>query len=92
MLSLGLAAAVVVVAEQLDTSFHSVESLKAFTSVPIAVAVPRILTESDHLQHRRRAGFAAAGALVGLVLLGGAGYYYAHGNFDLVALLARRAG
>jgi polysaccharide chain length determinant protein (PEP-CTERM system associated) len=91
MLSLGLAGAVVVVAEQLDTSFHSVESLRAFTSVPLAVAVPRILTESDRAQYRRRAGFAAAGALVALVLIMGAGYYYASGNFDLVALLVRRA-
>jgi succinoglycan biosynthesis transport protein ExoP len=91
MLSLGLAAAVVVVAEQFDTSFHSVESLRSFTAVPLAVAVPRILTEGDHMQQRRRAGFAAVGALVGLVLLVGAGYYYANGNFDLVALLARRA-
>jgi hypothetical protein len=90
MLSLGLAGAVVLVAEQLDTSFHSVESLRAFTSVPLAVAVPRILTEIDHLQQRRRAGFAAVGALAGLVLLVGVGYYCANGNFDLVALLARR--
>jgi polysaccharide biosynthesis transport protein len=91
MLSLGLGAAVVVVAEQFDTSFHSVESLRSFTSVPLAVAVPRILTEADHVQRRRRASVAAVGALVGLVLLVGAGYYYANGNFDLVALLARRA-
>jgi succinoglycan biosynthesis transport protein ExoP len=91
MLSLGLAGAVVVVAEQLDTSFHSVESLRGFTSVPLAVAVPRILTESDHVQYRRRAGVAAAGALVALVLIMGAGYYYASGNYDLVALLVRRA-
>ncbi len=91
MLALGLAGAVVVAAEQLDTSFHSVESLRGFTSVPLAVAVPRILTEADHIQHRRRAGFAAAGALVGLLLIVGAGYYYASGNLDLVALLARRA-
>ncbi len=90
MLALGLAGAVVVVAEQLDTSFHSVESLRGFTSVPLAVAVPRILTEADHTQHRRRAALAAAGALAGLVLLAGAGYYYASGNLDLVALLARR--
>src|SRR5688572_5315015 len=56
MLSLGLAAVVVIVAEHLDTSFHSVESLRSFTSVPLAVAVPRILTETDHLQQRRRGG------------------------------------
>jgi polysaccharide chain length determinant protein (PEP-CTERM system associated) len=91
MLSLGLAAAVVVVAEQFDTSFHSVESLRSFTSVPLAVAVPRILTETDHVQYRRRASFAAAAALVALVLIMGAGYYFASGNFDLVAMLARRA-
>lgn len=91
MLALGLAGAVVIVMEQLDSSFHSVESLRSFTSVPLAVAVPRILTEADHMLRRRRAGFAAVGAVVGVVLLVSAGYYYASGNFDLVALLARRA-
>ena len=90
MLALGLAGAVVIVMEQLDSSFHSVESLRSFTSVPLAVAVPRILTEADHMLRRRRAGFAAVGAVVGVVLLVSAGYYYASGNFDLVALLARR--
>jgi succinoglycan biosynthesis transport protein ExoP len=91
MLALGLAGAVVIVAEQIDTSFHSVESLRGFTSVPLAVAVPRVLTENDHIQYRRRASFAATGALAALVLIMGAGYYYASGNFDLVAMLIRRA-
>jgi uncharacterized protein involved in exopolysaccharide biosynthesis len=90
MVALALAGAVVIVAEQLDTSFHSVESLRGFTSVPLAVAVPRILTENDHIQYRRRASFAATGALAALVLIMGAGYYYASGNYDLVALLIRR--
>jgi hypothetical protein len=52
--------------------------------------VPRIFTENDDIQYRRRASFAAVGALVALVLLTGAGYYYASGNYDLVALLIRR--
>jgi polysaccharide chain length determinant protein (PEP-CTERM system associated) len=87
-LSLGLAAAAVVGAEQLNAAFHSVDVLRAFTSVPVLVSIPRIVTAADTDRRRRRAWLAAATSVVGLVAIVGVCYFIAHGNEQLVALLA----
>ena len=87
-LSLGLAAAAVVGAEQLNAAFHSVDDLRAFTSVPVLVSIPRIVTAADTDRRRRRAWLAAATSVVGLVVIVGVCYVIAHGNEQLVALLA----
>ncbi len=89
ILSLGLALAAVVLAEQLDTSFHTVDDLRAFTPVPVLVSIPRIVTQADTLRIRWRARIALASTLLGLALLFGASYFVARGNEDLVALLSR---
>jgi polysaccharide chain length determinant protein (PEP-CTERM system associated) len=85
----GMAVGVAVLAEQLDTSFHSVESLRAFTRVPVLISIPEIDTVADRWQRRRRFVLAAASAAVGLVLVAGASHYVANGNEELVRLLSR---
>src|SRR5207245_5441316 len=40
--SLALAAGAVVLAEQVDTSFHAIDDLRAFSAVPVLVSIPRI--------------------------------------------------
>jgi polysaccharide chain length determinant protein (PEP-CTERM system associated) len=87
-LSLALAVGSVVVAEVLDTSFHAVDTLRAFSTLPVLVAIPRITTEADTRKRRRRFRLAAAGVLVGLCLVAGGSYFFASGNESLTNLLS----
>jgi polysaccharide chain length determinant protein (PEP-CTERM system associated) len=89
--SVGLAIGAVVLAEQVDTSFHDVDELRAFSNVPVLISIPRIVTRTDSQRARWRMRLAATAALVGLVAIVGIGYVAAHGNERLVALLARVA-
>src|SRR5206468_1416309 len=41
MLSIGLAGAAVLLAERLDTAFHSIDDLQAFVTVPTIFGIPR---------------------------------------------------
>jgi protein tyrosine kinase modulator len=89
-LSLGLAVGAVVLAEHLDTSFHSVDDLRAFSPVPVLVSIPRIVTTLDLRRVRWRLRLGVGVALIGLVMIVGITYVVAHGNEQLVALLLRR--
>jgi polysaccharide chain length determinant protein (PEP-CTERM system associated) len=89
VLSLGLAGGALMLAEMLDTSFHSADELREFSSIPVLVSVPRIVTEADRQRQQRRFKLAAAGAMVGLVLIAGASYFIGHGNEALVQILAK---
>src|SRR5260370_16973612 len=46
-LSFVLGAGSMVLIELLDTSFHSARDLRAYTTLPILVNIPRIVTDSD---------------------------------------------
>ena len=92
VLSLGLAGGALLLAEMLDTSFHSVDELRRFTTVPVLVSIPRIVTEGDRRRRRERFRLAAAGAMLGLVLIAGVSYFIGHGNEQLVQMLSRDAG
>lgn len=88
VLSLGLAGGALMVAEMLDTSFHSVSELRAFSIVPVLVSISRIVTEADRQRQQQRFRLAAAGAMLGLIVLAGASYVIGHGNEQLVQMLA----
>ncbi len=88
-LSLVLGAGSMVLTELLDTSFHSARDLRAYTTVPILVNIPRIVTEGDARRRRWRFRFAAVGVLVAVVVIGGSSYFFAHGNEQLAQLLSR---
>jgi succinoglycan biosynthesis transport protein ExoP len=90
--SAGLALAVVVLAEKIDTSFHAVDDLRSFSAVPVLVSIPLIVTQSALRRHRWRMRLGVAAALVLLVLIVGTGYVAAHGNERLVSLLGRGSG
>jgi protein tyrosine kinase modulator len=89
MLSLGLAAGAVMAAEMVDTSFHSADELRAFTTVPVLASISRISTEADRRRGRQRFRLSAAGALLGLALVVGTSYVIGHGNEQLVRVLDR---
>lgn len=89
-LSLCLAVGAVLVAEQIDTSFHSVDDLRAFTKVPVLVSIPVVVTEQDLGRKARRFRLGLAASLAGLMLIVGFSYYFAHDNEGLVRMLARQ--
>lgn len=91
ILSLGLAVGVIVFAEQIDTSFHKVDDLRAFSNVPVLVSIPRIVTATDLRRQRWRMRLVATGAFIALVMVVGLSYFVASGNEQLIFLLTRFA-
>jgi uncharacterized protein involved in exopolysaccharide biosynthesis len=87
-LSIGVAAGLVLLAEQLDTSLHTIDELRAATIFPVLVSIPRIVTEADARRRWWRMSLATAVAVCGLVLLGGTTYYVASGNEQLLRILS----
>lgn len=78
---------VVLLLDQFDTSFHSVDDLRRFTKIPVLVAVPRI--GPSGAARWRRGALLTASVLVCFVLLGMLSAYVAHDNASLVRLLVR---
>ena len=91
VLSLGAAAAGVLLWEFLDTSFHRVEDLKAFTTVPVLVTVPRITTAADMLLSRRQQFLRAVALAVSMLVLFSASYRIVAGNEQLSRTFVRPA-
>jgi polysaccharide chain length determinant protein (PEP-CTERM system associated) len=87
--SLGLAVGVVLLAEHVDSSFHGIDELRAFSNIPVLVSIPRIVTQTDLRRRWWRMRLAAAAVLVGLVTIVGVSYFVAHGNERLILLLTR---
>ena len=88
LLSLGLAVAAVILSEQLDTSFHSVDDLRAFTRAPVLVSIRRIVTAADGARQRRSFRLATALALLSLTVLAAGSHLAGRGNAAIVSLLS----
>jgi polysaccharide biosynthesis transport protein len=84
---LGIATAAVLISEYLDTSFHSVSELRAFTRVPVAAVIPIISLDADRRRHGLRAALSSAALASGVVLMAIGGYVIAFGNYRLLGLL-----
>jgi succinoglycan biosynthesis transport protein ExoP len=89
--AIGLAVAAAMLAEHLDTSFHDVDQLRAFSNVPVLVSIPRIVTPTDLRRGWWRMRLAATAAVVGLLMIVSLAYVAAKGNEGLVLFLARVA-
>lgn len=89
MVSLGTAAASVLLVERLDTSFHTMDSLRAIITAPVLVSIPLLVTKADRSRRTRRFCLAAASALLALALIVQASAYIARGNEQLVGMLGR---
>ena len=87
LLALAAMAGVVVLAEQFDTSFHSVDEVREFTGVPVLATIPQIGAAPRRGWARATLGTASAVAAVAVVATLSA--YLAHGNDTLVRLLQR---
>lgn len=90
VLCLGVSVATVMITDQVDTSFRSVDDLRAFTSVPILLSIPRIVTAGDLARRRRRFRLSAAVVVLVMVAFVWVGYHIANGNEVLAGLLAGR--
>jgi succinoglycan biosynthesis transport protein ExoP len=89
--SLGLAAVLVFILEQMDPSFHSVEELRAFSRVPVLANIPQIVTRQDVWRSRLRFGTALASVLIVAVIIGQASSLLGQGNTELVWMLSKHS-
>jgi uncharacterized protein involved in exopolysaccharide biosynthesis len=87
--ALALSVGAVTLSEQLDTSFHAVDDVAAFTRVPVLASVPRIVTARDLRARRMRFCLATLAVLFGLVLVSQTVRTLARAEDGVVATLAR---
>jgi len=88
-LSLGLAVGAVLLSEQINTSFHTLDALRTSVQVPVLVSIPQIVTPGDRRRKTLRFSVATVSVLVGLVIIVGSSYYVAAGNERLVQMLPK---
>ncbi len=88
-LSAGLTVAAVFLAENVRPAFHSVDAVRAFTTVPVLLSIPEVVTAGDLVRRRRSSRLMAMSTAVSVVLIVVTAYLVAHGNEYLVTLLAR---
>jgi len=74
-------------AEWVDTSFHSVDDMRAFTGISVLVSIPPILTAADLRRRRRRFGWSALVAAVGIATFVGVVSHLDRVNETLARLL-----
>ncbi len=89
VLSLGLAVGAVVSAERIRPAFHSVDGLRVFSSVPVLLSIPAIVTGRDVLRRQRQGRLAMVAVVLAMAVLVGSSYVIAHGNEYLVSLMTR---
>ena len=87
--ALGLTVAVMFAADRLDSSFHTVIEVRAFTNVPVLATVPPIITRRDQARGVLRAGLAVATLVVAVAAVLGGAYFLADGNHRLVRVVSR---
>jgi len=88
LFSLALVAGAVFAVEQLDTSFHDVDDLRASVSVPTIFSVPRVAVRADAKQRWRRLAIAVVSVVAIILVIAGSGHLAA-GNERLVRLVSR---
>lgn len=92
LLALGASTVAVVLAEQVDTSFRSVDEVRAAVPVPVLSTIPRITTERDRARTLRERRLATAAVAVGLLVVAGSTFALGRNNETLVALLTPEPG
>jgi polysaccharide chain length determinant protein (PEP-CTERM system associated) len=89
LLALGAAGAVVLGAEQLDDTFHSVDALREFTHVPVLASIPFVNTPADRKRRRIKTLVRSAALLCGIVLATLCLLRFVGDNEELTLLLMR---
>jgi polysaccharide chain length determinant protein (PEP-CTERM system associated) len=86
LLAAAAAGGAVLLREQFDTGFHSVDDVREFTSVPVLVSIPPIGPAPTG--RRVKMAFAAVTTLALIALVATSAAYLADGNAQLVRLIA----
>jgi polysaccharide chain length determinant protein (PEP-CTERM system associated) len=87
LLALAAAVALVLASEQFDASFHGIDEIREFTSVPVLVSIPPI--GPVPFKRRLLTGLATVSAIATIALIATASAYFAHGNDQLARLIGR---
>lgn len=87
--AIGFSVAAVIIAEQFDTTFHSLDELKSFTAVPVLATIP--LISLGRGRQVGRAALVSASILIVVGVTATVAAFLARGNEDLVRLLVRSA-
>src|SRR5262249_44499413 len=87
--ALALGAAPIFAAEKLDTSFHSIDDVRAFVNAPILATIRQIPTRRAIRHQRMRAALVALAAIAAWAVITAGSYYAAAGNEQIVRLTAR---
>jgi succinoglycan biosynthesis transport protein ExoP len=87
--SLGLAAVLVFILEQMDPSFHSVDELRAFSRLPVLASIPQIVTRQDVWRSRLRFGAGLVSVLIVAMAAAQASSFLGQGNTELVWMLSK---
>jgi polysaccharide chain length determinant protein (PEP-CTERM system associated) len=90
--SLALALFAVVGAEKLDTTFHSVDDLRAFARIPAIAVIRRIPTPAEARSRRVRQVLVAASVVAALALIIAGARHVGYGNEQIVMMTARGRG
>jgi polysaccharide chain length determinant protein (PEP-CTERM system associated) len=80
------AAAAVVAREQFDTAFHTVDDVRAFTTVPVLVSIPPI--GPVPAGRRMKLALATVSTLAAVALVAAAAAYLASRNGEIVRMIA----
>lgn len=88
MLAGGFAAGLLLLAEQLNKTFHSTRDLRRFTRVPVLASIGNIQTARDRWMSRARYALNTVLIAGGLVLLTAASYQLGQGSQHLVLALS----
>jgi polysaccharide chain length determinant protein (PEP-CTERM system associated) len=80
--------AVAFVVDRLDTSFHSIDDLRAFTRVPVLAAIPEMPDRREQRRRRYRAIVAAGASIVALAALGQGAYLFASSSDRVARVLS----
>lgn len=91
ILSVGFACALAVMAEQFDTSFHTLQEVRAFTRLPVLGAIARIETTREKFRHAFRNLAIGAGMTVCIIILMVVARNVGESGEQIVWMLAGRA-
>lgn len=91
-LAIALAVGAVLAAEKVDTSFHSIDDLRASISIPTLFSIPLILTTAERRRRRRRIALTAVSIVMGLALIVAGSRHLASGNEQIARLMPTGQG
>ncbi len=83
-----LAFAIAAFTEKRDTSFHTLEELREYTSVPVLATIPVIRRRRDKAGRLMKAGAVVLVLICGAAILGGIGYAAGHHNHTISQALS----